>query len=403
MDRRLLVRIWTVGMLALAVTGLKAQASTEYKIVEEIKFEKEIKDVRFGETEDGRMYPKIVVFEDEVKFYDEKGNLTVKVPCQGGDVIFSKESNYVGIRMAKASPAPEKGPTKIKFSLYSEKGENLWKIEEQEAFDVPIPDFYISSSKANVIELYKGLPRIAFRDSSGKILKQFRLFEEDVYDITRGARGDFSEDGEYFAVIADEYESILPRSRSRNTYVMLFTKEGEELWRYPLEEQNLDFHVSISSTGQFVVAVSKPGVYLLNKEGNLISKYRLGVNSGIRNPYTFSSNEEYAVLSDLHEVVFIRTSMGKVLWRHVFGTDTTIRGVCFLRDNVGIMLEMKSGDYLSAISLFNQTGEIIGEKHFSENIFPFDYFRREKAKISSDGKEMSIISKRGISLYQKLD
>jgi len=383
--------------------GKETSKKIDYKLVWEKEFKKEIQDVRFGETEDGKLYPKIVVFEDEVRFYDDEGNLTVKVPYKGGDIIFSRRANYIGIQIEKSPPAPEKGPTEIKFSVYSEKGEKLLEIEKQEAFDVPAPDFYISSSKGNVIELYKGLPRIAFRDSSGKVLKQFRLFEEDAYDITRGARGDFSEDGEDFVVIADEYESVLPRSRSRNTYMMLFTKEGKELWRYQLEEQNLDFHVSISPTGQFVVGASKSGVYLLNKEGNLISKYRLGVNSGIRNPYTFSSNEEYAVLSDLHEVVFIRTSMGEVLWRHVFGADATIRGVSFSRDNVGIMLEIKSENYLSAINVFNQNGEMIVEKHFSEKIFPFDYFRREKAKISSDGKEIGIISKKGISLYQKLD
>ncbi len=71
-------KIGAIVGLIVFITGFlnitRAEEKVNFKLVKEWKFDKEIKDVAFGETEDGSLYSKIIVFEDEIRFYDEKGN-----------------------------------------------------------------------------------------------------------------------------------------------------------------------------------------------------------------------------------------------------------------------------------------------------------------------------------------
>lgn len=382
-----------------------APDSIKFHQIWEKEFPKEIKDVAWGETGDGRLYPKIIVFEDEVRFYDGDFSLIATYPYpKYSSIMFAKNGNYLGIQTIERGCTKEK-PGQTRITVFTDRGEKIWERKGKIEFDIPLPTLYISSKDGSAAEAHRGDPAITFRDSVGRMIRHIDLFKNDEWDITRGAICSFSENGEYFVAIVDEkvpiplgIEGIQPRSG--NPYVMLFTKEGKELWRYPLGEQGLGLHVSISPTGQFVVAASRPGVYLLTKKGNLKSTYSLGVTSGIWAPYSFSPDEEHVILSDLHKVLFVRTFTGEVLWRHIFRADETIRGVCFSRNNIGIMLEVESENCPSVISIFNQEGKLIVKRCFSENIFPFDYFRRAKAGISSDGKEICIISKRRALCWQ---
>ena len=372
-----------VIFLCLSIPPIEIGNEVKFELIEEKQYDKEIWDVKFGETKDGRLYPKFVVFEGEIRVYDEEGNLISKVPYpyERGDIIYSKKGNFIGLRIPKF---PEgKAPYNIKFIVYSERGENLLVINEKIEFDVSMPNFYISSKDGSVIELYMGLPKLAFRDVNGKLQKKVRLFKDDRYDITRGATCNFSEDGNYFVTLSHENVPIPFRedrpARDGNPYVILFNREGEEMWRYPLEEQGFGPHVSISPGGCFVVAnntslhetkrIVASGTYLLSKEGALIRKYNnLVTPGGVWDPHiAFSRDEEFAALANLRKVIFVQTSTGEVLWEHEIELDEIIRDISISGNNVTVMIEVKSVEYPSKILFLDINRESIGEKLFTPN------------------------------------
>lgn len=420
MYRKSGVVLIAVGLLFILVgAGRRAKQEVDFNLVWEKEFDKKIEEVAFGESEDGKLYPKIVVFEDEVRFYDKESKLIISIPCEkSSEVVLSKKANYLGIRTIEEYATKEVAGI-LSFTVYTDEGKEVWNISEKTTFDASLPSFYISSKNGMVVEVYKGRPALAFRNTKGRISKQFYVFKDDEYDITRGVRGSFSGDGEYFVCISNEqvpvpfgYESITPRSG--NPCVNLFDKNGSEIWRYPVKQYMGDY-VFISSKGNYLIATGTTGhlkkglvtggAYLLNWAGKLLRSYELGTPSDIWDPYVaISPTEQYAVLANLHKVLFLKTSTGKILWEHNLKNNKIIRGICVSKNNiVALMLNVESEDHLSAIVFFDKDGAVIGEKHFLENIFPFDYFKRAKANISSNGKEVGVISTQAISLYQTVD
>jgi hypothetical protein len=71
----------------------------DYKLVKEINFDKPVNKVIFATAEkNGKefLYPKTIVFKDEVQFRDEEGKVVASVPVDG-EVHTSKQGKFIGI------------------------------------------------------------------------------------------------------------------------------------------------------------------------------------------------------------------------------------------------------------------------------------------------------------------
>lgn len=204
MLRKTTVLISLVLLLPTLFLGMeRPQEKMEFKLIQEKEFDKEIKDVAWGETEDGRLYPKIIVFEDEVRFYDEEGSLlATQSKGKYTRIRLSARGNYVGI------PTLIKYPTKeqtglLKFTVYTERGDKVWEKEEKIEWEGS-RTFYVSSKEASLVKADPCDGSLFFFDKSSREINRVDLFKDDEWDYEKSLFCVFSGNGNYFAVNAQE-------------------------------------------------------------------------------------------------------------------------------------------------------------------------------------------------------
>jgi len=176
-ERTVLVSLVLLLPTSLLATDL-SQEKMEFELVQQTEFDKEIKDVAWGETEEGRLYPRIIAFEDEVRFYDEETSLLAPQAHQKyARIRLSVRGNYVGINTVIRHPTKEESGLQ-KFTVYTEKGEKLWEREEEMEDDYPLYGWCVSSRDGSVVRLDHAAGKLLFLDSKGGEVREVDLFQE---------------------------------------------------------------------------------------------------------------------------------------------------------------------------------------------------------------------------------
>jgi hypothetical protein len=300
------------------VMGKETSEKVDYKLVWEKEFKKEIQDVRFGETEDGKLYPKIVMFEDEVRFYDEKESLLDTLSLEKQTIkTWVKDSCIAIKKYLKVATKSVDGIALL--TLYSDKGKKLYEIESQLGYEVS-PYFFFSEN-GYAVEVEGSSPVLTFYDRNGKKIKRVTLFEESKLRWFRAPVAcDFSKDGEFVAALVSE--RAFAREEDQYPWLLLFSGDGREIWRKKLEitKDAYTYPLFISPKGSYIavgegILKSIRMLLLFGKSGDLIGKYKVGADGKI-GPLKcgFSPNEKYFCAGILNQIYLIDLQSGKQKW-----------------------------------------------------------------------------------------
>lgn len=312
----------------------------DYKLAKEINFDKPVTKVLFATAEkDGKefLYPKTIIFKDEVQFWDEDGRVVASVPVDG-QVHTSKQGRFIGIEKSVIpKEVQEKYPDDaykwaMKYlTVYNDQGEEVWNSKEpiasaEETYGIEISD---NDGSGIVPRLEYG--GIDFYNGNGE-RRTVEPFGR-VGWARRGGCDDLSEDGEYYAIIAEELPLIryqdLP-GKSTNPWLILYRKNGDELWRKPLKEYIGD-EILISSTGKYILGyghtmagigkgIASRELFLYNKEGRLIL-----TNPRRFHTAGFSPDESYVSIADENRVFLIESSSGKIIFDKQLPPEIEVR------------------------------------------------------------------------------
>jgi hypothetical protein len=410
--------IGTSLLFVLVGAGRLSKKEVKLEIVWEKEFDKKIEEVAFGETEDGKLYPKIVVFDDEVRFYNKEGEKLKAVTSSWLSVVISPQSRYVGIeKVTKRQKGDER---LIEWTIFSEKGKEVCKgeyiaKEEFEGFRLyAISDngYFVMGNSADHV--------LVFFDRKGGELKEINIFKDDQWDPYRALPRAFSQAGDYFVILGTE-EFIMnvretvdsdAQEATPNVYIILFDENANELWRKPFTA-NWTRHVSWSPDRNYILANGhssagkQPIKYtqaLFDISGNLLNSYQIRMHNS---SYGFSGNGEYLVLGGENEIQLIQSRTGNIIWKQKFSWPTEtrrqewkwIKKVSVSDEGAVIVLNSSyerysnpdgSSGYEEAeteVMLFNRSGELLSKKNIEEAQF---------LKINSKGTEVSITSKKSL-------
>lgn len=221
----------------------------------------------------------------------------------------------------------------------------------------------------------------------------------------------FSDDGKYVLITIEEGE--YPDTLEQGMRVLLFTSDGEELWRFNTEENARGgWGRGISKFGNYVIVSSrvwpssyppdKRSTYLLSREGKLIKKYEGFLATRI----WFSSNEKHALLHSPYQGAFlIVLPSGEVILQYGQANSLDIAeeakmfGLASCYPGIKKLVPNKEGNIKVLLIGFD------GSKIWSD-IFPSQEGRSlspVNLRLSDDGKQMVIAVGSKIMVYQQVE
>ncbi len=312
--------------------GLQPSEKTEYRLSKEMRYDKPVGRVVFGTARTDReavFYPKVVVvrkglLDQEVEFRDVDRSLVARIPVdENGLVHISKHGRFIGIEKLAIPPEIERtDPDAYKFAkthleVYDDRGEMVWRSAGPIATSEESYGVYISDTDGYAVADRLEYGGIDFYDVEGE-RRTVEPFGRMGW-ARRSATGDFSEDGRYFAVVASElpmmrYEEL--PGKSPNPWLILYEKDGDEVWRRPFGEYIGD-KVLVSPSGKYIMVcghtmagVSKgaasKGSFLYDDQGRVVME-----EPGLFQMACFSSDEKYAAIGQGNKVILIETKHGK--------------------------------------------------------------------------------------------
>lgn len=317
---------------------LAQENKIDYKLVKEINFDKPVSKVIFATAEkDGKefLYPRTIVFKDEVQFWDEEGKVVATVPVDG-EVHTSKQGKFIGIdKRVIPTELQEKHPDDaykgaMKYlTVYNDEGKEVWHSKEPIASAEETGGAGgISDSDGSVVVGRFEYGGIDFYNAEG-MCKTVIPFGEIGW-ARRSGRGGFSEDGEYFGVIVESQRSrraLQGPGISGEPWVILYDKNGKELWRYQVVEEHMPESFAISRHAQYILfsAYTTRGVEETREGKSLTSGISLllfdqnGKMTKLDEPVlfniaNFSSDESYLALAYENKIRLIDTESGRVLF-----------------------------------------------------------------------------------------
>ena len=376
----------------------------EFELVWEEVFDKKIKDVAWGETEDGRLYPKIILFADEIRFYDEEANLLWGWQEEAShnllslSVQFSPKSNHITLSSKSKPPvshekwADMKWPVTTKTRILNSQGEEVWK-QVYTSEDDTVGVAYVSDPGFFVL-VDQAYAYLAFYGPNGNLLRQVKPFGNMDWDNGRQIRGIFTDDGKHFVCFATRHGANIGtkerQGKSAEPFVIMFTNRGEELWRYPLPGMVSD-QFQITPDGSFIgcstwevdfsigsIGAVRGVTHLLDRTGSLVSEYPF---RSFR--IAFSPDGEYGVLiqriSPLEEgepmtpedrpafaLLLIQTQDGEVIWKETLRDSKSIPFIT-LSTEANFIVAHTDGK----TRILDKRGRCVGEKSWvDENMYP---------------------------------
>ncbi len=358
---------------------LVIETEVKLKLVKEWKFDKPIKDVMWGETEKGEVYPKIVIISDaRAEVYEKKGNKKFVLDMGlAGRVRISKKGKYIGGRKVIAFPEQEERNTEVSYILYDANGKKYCEVPCLLSYE---EDRIMSISESgNFVLIDCQSNRIEFYNKQGDLLRKVDLFSDDQWQDVSNLKYDWAQNGKYFVVFAAKDYLVhyweMEALRSSNSYVILFDGNGNELWRSPFPKKfPMIISVAISDKGNYILALgssplgekpSKVKAILYGKSGEKIWETSNISDGLVRTFCTFAQNEHCAVVGNMKRVIFleINENGAKILWdkelpQPVFKAQIT-------PDNEVLLISREPGK--GAICLhYNQRGRLIERFYVGE-------------------------------------
>jgi len=415
-------QIEKAGLKAKALTGLRPDKGpnlVEYKIVREVDLKADgVETIVFGPKKDKSSALSELVLglngtDNEVCVYDSNFNLIHKMHLR--DASFSRNLRYIGGIKFEKVPQDVTEMGSYKFELFDYTGKKLWELERELHYDASYNGYSISSNGTVVEGDWNGI--LTFYDQKGNERKKVQLYRGTGDIGGQGMTGQFSEDGEYlFEIAHDDVDHVFGVGKG----VMLFTSNGEELWRFAIEE-NGGGGLGISNQGNYMIVSAfvwpvpdtgfKASTYLLSQTGKLIKRYD--------NLYTgricFSSNEKYAFLAHQNTPFLTELNSGEVIsqwWKPKMASqydinfnsvdiaeDVKILGLISCYPGVEKLVQDKEGNVRVLMIGFD------GSKVWSD-IFPSEEGRSlspVNLRLSDDGKQMIIQIGSKIMVYQQAE
>lgn len=373
------------------IQGSEAKLSREMELAVGREFDESVVGMVFGISKAGEyLYPKILISHTKIEFTNEKGIILSEIAIlKDTRVIFSKKGHFVGIVDFFTDSVPSKSALEIKFEVFNERGEWLWKLKRTQEYDYPLPGFYISDKNGSVVMSDAPQGVLYFYNNKGELVREVDLFKDDKWNNERSIACCLSSDGNYFIVNAlKSYGSSPEKTES---FVILFDDTGGEIWRKRLKEK-ISANVEIASSGNYIVAsgytvskeldIKSKSSFLLNKDGETIYRYPWLFTQAV-----FSSDGRYLVLGEKNKVRLIETGRGEVLWeekysKRIRALDVSRYGLVLVKTARGKYKEGIFVYYDPAVSVITPGGEKVYGKEFTGSQF---YYPNIKILDSGEG------------------
>lgn len=376
------------------IQGSEAKLPREMELAVEREFDESVIGLVFGMSKaEEYLYPKILISHTKIKFMNEKGIILSEITIlKDTKAIFSKKGHFIGVVDFSTDSVPSKSALEIKFEVFNERGEWLWKLKRTQEYDYPLPSFYISDKDGSVVMSDAPQGVLYFYDSNGELRKKVDLFVGDKWNNERNVSCSFSSNGNYFIVNAlKSYGSSPEESES---YIILFDDTGGEIWRKRLKEK-ISANVGISPSGDYIIAsgytvsekldIESRSTFLLNKDGETIYRYPWLFRQAV-----FSSDDRFIALGEKNRARLIKIQTGEILWETEF--TKRVRALDISRYGL-VLAETARGKYKEGIFVYYDPEVTVitpgGEKIY-EKEFTGSQFYTPDIKILSSGEGFGI-------------
>ena len=386
-----------LGMLTVtAVIWAKGQKERlTLELVWEKEFKEGIDEVCIDSTSAEPSFPiRAIRTEKGIKFFDEKGKVISEIKNWMNAcpiLCVSENGRYGGI----GGPWREYF-CKTTFELKDNRGKRIYKIKD-------VPNRIDISSKGSVVAAchaggiggyYSGLE---FYNLSGNRIKEVNIDWNGV--------SSFSKDGSLYAV-ASFLEKRNESFKGIAGSLVLFTPEGKELWRYPMDNMKI-YNIKISDDGRYIACASDDCksdfsklisyLYLFNRKGDLLGTYSVGFKEcgllGNDEALAFSPEGKYLAVSDYHNIYFFKTESGEMLWRYqeeVFTRRPDSVSISSNGEYIAVGIAPCSWGELKAtrdryIYFFYNSGQVIMKKNIGTT-----YAGGVDVKITPNGKQLVV-------------
>lgn len=350
-----------------------------------------------------------------VCIYDSDFNLLQKITLN--KITYSKNLRYIGGIEYVSVPQDVTEKSSYKFLIFDYTGKKLWELERELHYDAS-PNTYSISSKGYVIEKDHLNGILTFFDPSGNEIKKIQLYRGTWDPGGQGVSSEFSEDGEYLLITAQDDDGHV---FGEGIGVILFTQDGEELWRFTTNEGGTGKE-RISRLGNYVIVSShvfpytfpfKPkNTYILSREGTLTRK----LESQLATDICISSDEKYVLItSDSWQALsLISLESGETIFKYnvkrrnrdIYSTDiaqdASMFGLISCYSAIKPLSRETEGKERNIEALLI---DFRGRKVWSKT-YPFQggpLFRMVNLTLSDDGKQMAIQIGSKVMIYQQVE
>jgi len=266
-------RAWLIiSLLGLFLAGMRgyglvnaSEKEVTFEKVQEQTYEDFIRAIAFGSVvkeDEVQIYPKVIVFQDEVQFLDENGeiisrkSLVVNKPKEVGkyfgiEAILSGKGDFLAIHEYTGEFGEVEYIVEEEFTIFSAEGEEMYNIYG------PLPGtdensvFLMSDEDGSIIRTRIAYGMIDFYDPSGEA-RSIPIFGEIGWR-KRTACVNMSDDGEYLAIlVSEEPEKRDPKNPFKaDLWLLLYDTKGNELWRRKVDD-NRAGSVAVSGKGEYI-------------------------------------------------------------------------------------------------------------------------------------------------------
>jgi hypothetical protein len=347
---------------------------------------------------------------DSIFFRQPSGAIIRRVgKSPSSKFVTSQDGSFIGIQDIFGTDRRPRTTASIRFTLYTIKGRELWSVTEPLDADEPVPSWYISST-GRVVSVRPARSRLRFIDLTGSVEKAVELFPDAPHEMERPIACAFSADGRLLAVNALQShprpgDEMTPRQRGES-YLMLFTGGGEELWRRRLEEE-IAGPVAISDNGNRIAAVAlsimganriEMKTHLYDDEGQHLAAaatdFRLA---------DFSSDGSRLLLSRKSDLMLVESATGRTIWEDRLDDELgQIRAADLSSDGTLALAASAPSRLQEGRFTFTPVHAVIYDdrgKQIWKESFPDAVFDRPAARFLPDGGGFSLIFQNRYLIY----
>ena len=258
---RIVLTVWFMITIFLSLQCVAL--GQEYDLVERLTFQKPIIDVALAYVANGEKevsYPRIVVLEGEVLWFDVNGRVVCShkenentlrffdpsVSPKGHHLLLITQHELIAKREPKTKKTKKFPDFVQECKLFDATGKVAWHSTlDTVGFESGAELLPAVSDNGNFALINPGSATVALFDSNGFPIRKTKLVEG--WDYARTVGGTFSEDGACLACFVSEASDA-----EKNSIVCVLDTLGNELWR--VDSRNVR-GVRMSPNGEYVLVV----------------------------------------------------------------------------------------------------------------------------------------------------